>query len=304
MRKRNTVFYNWEMNEPDWEALRALRWVHRTGSLASAAEELGCAVSTVARRIDGLEQTLGLILLHRAKGGAVPTEIGEAILISVDQAAKSLDQIPRQARQFVHFKDRQVVRLSATETAINDILMPRIGVLRNQYPNLLIELESTNAHASLEFGETDLAVRLVQPKQADLVARKLAPVRIAVFISAEQLAGRNPDDVTLDGENVVWIDSGLGDIAENQLIERLGIGESITLRATSVRALALACQQNQGFAMLPVYMGKELGLIELTHISVPCREAWLVFHPETKRDPVLSSVRKWIVQCFAESSGG
>ncbi len=304
MRDCNVVFYISKMNEPDWEALRVLRWVEKTGSLAGAAEELGCAVSTVARRIDGLEQALGLTLLHRAKAGAVPTEIGAAILVSVDQAAKSLDQIPRQARHFVQFKDRQTVRLSATETVINDILMPRIGVLRSLYPNLLVEFESTNAHASLEFGETDLAVRLVQPKQADLVTRKLAPVKIAVFIGAGQLAGRNPDDVILGGEKIVWIDSGLGDIAENQLIEQLGIGESITLRATSVRALALACKQDQGLAMLPAYMGRELGLIELKHITVPRRQAWLVFHPETKRDPVLSSVRKWVVQCFAGSSEG
>ncbi|MEM7780936.1 MAG: LysR family transcriptional regulator [Pseudomonadota bacterium] len=291
------------MTTPDWEALRTFSWVAKTGSMAGAAEELGCAVSTVGRRIDGLEQSLGLTLLHRARIGAVPTEVGQAILASVDQAARSLDEIPRQARYFVHFRDRKTVRLSATETVINDILMPRISELRGQYPNLLLEFEATNSHASLEFGETDLAIRLVQPKQSELVTRKLAPVKIAFFVSEIQLAGRKAEQVSLEDEDLVWIDSGLGDIAENRLIHDLGIVERITLRATSVRALAVACSQGQGIAMLPSYMGHELGLHELRHIGAPRREAWLVFHPETRNDPVLRNVRKWVVRCFSETFG-
>ncbi len=286
------------MNEPDWEALRAFHLVAEAGSFTKAAERLGCAVSTVMRRIDGLEQTLGLNLLHRAQAGAVPTDVGKTILESIDQASQSLGQITRQARQFHHFRDRQTVRISATETAINDILIPEISKLRPKFPNLLLEFESSNALASLEFGETDIAVRLAKPHQLELVTRKLTPIRMAVFVSAAQLAERDLPDVQLREEPVVWIDSGLGDIAENRLIDQLGIGENMALRATSVRALALACVHGEGLALLPAYMGRDLGLIEVPHISIPNREVWLVSHPETKRDPVLRAVRQWIVKCF------
>lgn len=298
LRKRNIEFYIWKMIQPDWEALRTFSHVAKAGSLSGAAEELGCAVSTVARRIDGLEQTLGLTLLHRARAGALPTEVGKSILASIDLAAQSLHQIPRLARHYLQFRDQQTVRLSATETVINDILLPHIRRLRASYANLLLEFESTNSHANLEFGETDLAIRLSQPMQPDLIARKIPPVRIAVFVSPSQLGDRNPATLNLEEEDIVWIDAGLGDIAENRLIDQFGIGENIVLRATSIRALALACQAGQGLAMLPAYMGGEMGLVELNHIAVPERQAWLVYHPETKRDPVMRGVRRWVVSCF------
>lgn len=289
------------MSQPDWEALKAFSLVARTGSLAGAAEALGCAVSTVSRRIEGLEQTLELTLLHRARAGAVPTDVGQTILTSIDQAAQSLDRIPRQARHYHHFRSRQNVRLSATETAINDILMPRIGKLRLVLPEVLVEFESSNSYSDLEYGRTDIAIRLLLPDKADLITRKLAPIGIAVFISSTQLGGRDASQIQFLDEPIVWIDSGLGDIAENRLIDQLGIRQNIALRATSVRALALACRHGQGLAMLPRYMGHDLGLIELPHLSVPDRQAWLVYHPETRRDPILKKVRNWIIECFAAS---
>lgn len=266
--------------------------------MASAAEELGCAVSTIARRIDGLEQSLGLTLLHRARGGATPTDAGEAIIRSIDSAAKHLDQIPRQAKNHRQFRRRKPVRISATETAINDILLPHISALRHACPELLVEFESTNAISSLEFGQTDLAIRLVRPEPADLIMRKLATVKLEFFVSAIQLGDRDQSSISLRRDDIVWIDSGLGDIAENRMIDQLEIGDSIVLRATSVRALALACAAGQGVALLPTYMGQEFGLIALDHLEGSSRQPWLVYHPETRRDPVMRSVRRWVVDCF------
>ncbi len=268
--------------------------------MARAAEELSCAVSTVARRIDGLEQTLGLTLLHRARGGATPTDAGEAIIRSIDFAAKHLDQIPRQAKNHRQFKRRRPVRISATETAINDILLPHVSRLRHACPELLVEFESTNAISSLEFGQTDLAIRLVQPEPADLIMRKLVPVKLSFFVSASQLGNRDPSSVSLQQDDLVWIDSGLGDIAENRMIDQLEIGDRIVLRATSVRALALACEAGQGVALLPNYMGREFGLIGLDHIDGSSRQPWLVYHPETRRDPIMRSVRRWVIECFGK----
>ena len=288
------------MSSPDWEALRTLGVVAETGSMARAGEQLGCAVSTVARRIDGLEQALGLTLLHRTRGGAKPTDAGKAILGSVAHASQFLNQVPRQAKHFRRFKNRQPVRISATETAINDILLPRIGELRQACPEPLIEFESTNEISSLEFGETDIAIRLAPPAPSNLITRKLPKVGMSVFISEGRLADRDPATIGLNHEDVIWIDRGLGDIAENRLVEQLGIAGQIVLRATSVRALAIACQHGQGMTLLPDYMGKDFGLVALSHIRLPAREAWLVYHPETRSDPTMRKVRRWVVKCFEE----
>jgi len=295
---RNGPFYKSDMIEPDWEALRTFNLVAKTGSMAAAADQIGCAVSTVARRIDGLEQTLGLAVLHRARAGAVPTDVGASILANIEQAAQSLNQIPRQARHFLSFADRRTIKMSATETVINDILMPNVGKLRAAYHNLLLEFDSSNTQISLEFGQADLAIRLSQPTLQELIIKKLAPIRIEVFINPDQLGDRDPLALSLQNENLVWIDSGLGDIAENRLIDQLGISDQIVLRANSVRALAMACKAGQGLAMLPAYMGHDLGLVALPHINVPDRQAWLVHHPDTRRDPLLRAARRWVVDCF------
>lgn len=291
------------MADPDWEALRTLGIVADTGSMARAAEKLGCAVSTVTRRIDGLEQALGLTLLHRARGGAVPTEAGAAILGSVEGASQFLNQVPRLAKHYKRFDNRRPVRISATETVINELLMPHIAGLRERCPELLIEFESTYEISNLEFGETDLAIRLVRPSQSSLIIRNLPKIDMSIFISIEQLSGRDPATISLQDENMVWIDSGLGDIAENRLIDELGIRDKITIRSTSVRALALACSHGQGMALLPHFLGQALGLVALRQFPIAARDAWLVHHPETRNDPVMRKVRRWVVESFQSTLG-
>jgi DNA-binding transcriptional LysR family regulator len=286
------------MTDPDWEALRTLGIVADTGSMARAAEKLGCAVSTVTRRIDGLEQALGLTLLHRARGGAIPTEAGAAILSSVEGASQFLNQIPRLAKHYHRFENRRPVRISATETVINEILMPHIAALRSRCPEPLFEFESSFEISSLEFGETDLAIRLARPAQSSLIMRKLPKINMSVFISTAQLGDRDPGSINLQDENMVWIDRGFGDIAENRLIDEFGIHDKITIRSTSVRALAIACSLGQGMALLPDFLGNEHGLIALRKYPIAARDAWLVFHPETRNEPTMRNVRRWVVESF------
>ncbi|QKG70520.1 LysR family transcriptional regulator [Erythrobacter mangrovi] len=286
------------MSDPDWEALRTLGIVADTGSMSRAAEKLGCAVSTITRRIDGLEQALGLTLLHRARGGVVPTEAGAAILASVKDASQFLNQVPRLAKHYHRFENRRPVRISATETVINEILMPHIVGLRSSCPDALFEFESSFELSSLEFGETDLAIRLARPVQSNLIMRKLPSIGMSVFINTTQLADRDPADVRLQDENIVWFDQGFGNIAENRLVEELGIHDRITLRSSSVRALAIACSHGQGLALLPNFLGKGIGLIPLAQYPIAPRDVWLVYHPETRNDPAMRKVRRWVVQSF------
>ena len=54
-----------------WDDLRYVLAVARTGSLAGAARSLGVNHTTVLRRVDAFEKTLGLRLFERLPAGYI-----------------------------------------------------------------------------------------------------------------------------------------------------------------------------------------------------------------------------------------
>jgi DNA-binding transcriptional LysR family regulator len=52
-----------------WDDLRFLLAVHRERSFFAAGKALGVAASTVARRVEAVERSLGCVLVHRSNGG-------------------------------------------------------------------------------------------------------------------------------------------------------------------------------------------------------------------------------------------
>ena len=291
------------MTDLDWNSVNCFVAVCREGSMSDAAHRLNISVATVGRRIEALEASLGLQLLARGPSGTTPTDAGLAILKYAEPGARQIAQISRAARALKVGPPIAAVRISSTEPMIADVLAPNIGQILNERPGLKIELEVTNALSDLNSGATDIAVRLAAPTSETLIARRLPPIKLGLYCSADYLDGRDPNDLDLANESLLWIDPKFGAIAENVWIMDQGLEARAILRSSSVRSLQNAALSGIGIAPLPVFTAEKCGLLRIAGPALPKRNPWLVFHRDTRRNPQMKHVRDWIHDACRKAYG-
>lgn len=164
----------------DWNFYASFREVMRQGSLSAAARVLGLTQPTVGRHVAALEAGLGAALFTRSPQGLTPTPAALDLLPRVEEmhaaaqaAARTVSGAPS--------GETGVVRLTASEIIGGVVLPPILAAFREKHPGVVIELTLTNRNENLLRRDADIAVRMVRPTQAALVARRIGSVGIGLF---------------------------------------------------------------------------------------------------------------------------
>lgn len=294
------------MASVNWDHLRCFAAVARKGNLTAAARDLNISAATLGRRIDALESTLGLKVLARRPSGATVTPHGEAILNLIRPGGEYLDQIARLAQTLRQTSESPPVRISSTEPIISDVLVPALPAFFEANPDIRLELETSLEVSNLHIGEADIAVRMFEPQSDTLIARKLPSIRLQLYCSADYLAGRNPKNLRLTEERLVWYDKAYGDIAENVWVKERGLVDQIGMRSGSVRALQRAAEAGVGIAPIPAFLAARTNLIPVPSPPLPIRQAWIAFHKDARSIAHQKRVRNWIrsaCNVFKEGDG-
>jgi len=174
-------------NEPNWEWYRTFLEVLEAGSLSAAGRALGLTQPTVGRHIDSLESALALKLFTRSFDGFAPTDAAlelKPYAADVAATAAALRRVASSHGSGV----RGTVRLSASEVIGVEVLPPILAALRGQHPALVIELVLSNRVDDLLRREADIAVRMVRPAQAALVARRIGGIELGLHAHEGYLA--------------------------------------------------------------------------------------------------------------------
>lgn len=168
------MFIHFRMNQtqPGWELYRSFLAVAREGSLSAAARALGLTQPTVGRHIDALEAALGIALFTRSQGGLTPTEGALALVPHAEAMASAAGALMRAASGEAE-EDRGTVRVTASEIIGTEVLPPILTDFHEAHPRIAIELMLSNRTEDLLRRDADIAVRMVRPTQAALVARKI-----------------------------------------------------------------------------------------------------------------------------------
>ena len=290
------------MATPNWDMLQALHSVGRKGTLTAAAGDLGLSVATLGRRLDRLDDVIGLKTTLRTPQGVRLTEAGRKLATTLEPGAEHLAQFARVARALRDSPDAPPIRISSTEPILSDILAPRAGELLDAHPGLRLELESSLELSRLDRGEADIAVRMVKPASETLIARRLSPIDLGLYAS-RSFADTHGTVFDPERMRLLWYDPAYGEIAENRALKALGWELAAAFRAGSVRTLQRAAEAGLGVAPLPHFLAGRVGLVRLDAPDLPTRQPWLVFHRETRHAPVMKAVRDWIVTCFSEALG-
>lgn len=163
-----------------------------------AADALGMPNSTLSRRINALEKTIGLRLLHRTTRKVEPTEAGllyyERSKRIVEEARLVHEQLGEMLAQ-----PSGLLRASFPEGFANIFLAPLIAEFSRRYPGIRFEFDLSPRLADLVSEPVDIAIRMGEPPNSNLIARQLARLPRHLYASPRYLdaAGEpeHPDDL-------------------------------------------------------------------------------------------------------------
>ena len=171
----------------DWDKLRIFHAVADKGSLTHAGEVLHLSQSAVSRQIRALEESLSVTLFHRHARGLILTEQGELLFDATQAMVKRLEATAARIRDS---EDEVFGELRVTTTTGFGTLWlaPRLANLYKKYPSLKIDLMLEERVLDLPMREADVAIRMKEPSQADLIRKRLMNIKMRLYASPEYLA--------------------------------------------------------------------------------------------------------------------
>lgn len=186
-------------SQGDWRHYRSMLAVVREGSLSAAARRLGVTQPTLGRHIDALERHLGRALFRRDRSGLVPTEAALALVPHAEAMDAAAEALLREASGEMA-DPSGTVRITASEVVGCEILPRALRPLRERYPDIALELVTSDRLSNLLLREADIAVRMTPPRQSALVARHLGQIEGGLYAHRHYLERRGvpatQDDLT------------------------------------------------------------------------------------------------------------
>ncbi len=168
------------------DEMQAFIAVIDSGSITAAAEQLGQTTSGVSRALARLEEKLGTTLLTRTTRRLQLTEEGQAFL---DQARAIVASVEAAEEQIAARRERPVgrLRVDAAMPFMLHVIAPLVAAYRARYPEVTLELNSSERYIDLLERRTDVAIRIGPLADSTLHARPLAHSRLRVLASPAYL---------------------------------------------------------------------------------------------------------------------
>ncbi|MDA0319123.1 MAG: LysR family transcriptional regulator [Proteobacteria bacterium] len=241
----------------DWDKLRIFHAVADAGSLTHAGDTLHLSQSAVSRQIRALEESLNTVLFHRHARGLILTEQGELLFDATKTMNKRIDAAAARIRDSEEevFGELRVT----TTTGIGTIwLAPRLYKLYETYPDLKIDLMMEERVLDLPMREADVAIRMKEPSQADLIRKRLMFVRIGLYATREYIARHGAPETLDDMKNhrLIFQNPRSPQVLAGQNLVRELMTHEIgsTLTVNNYFGVLQAAIHNLGIGMLPDYV--------------------------------------------------
>lgn len=173
----------------DWSLVRSFLAVVEHGSLLAAARQLQSSQPTIGRHVAELESQLGLVLFERTGRGLLPTDAALRLIESARAMQSGADQLARGVVGSDPFTSG-TVRITASQPVACYVLPPLLAQMRLTLPEVQVELVASNTVSNLLRREADIAVRMVRPEQATVIARRVGKVAIKACAHQDYLRRR------------------------------------------------------------------------------------------------------------------
>lgn len=293
----------------DWDKLKVFHVAAEAGSFTHAGETLGLSQSAVSRQVSALEQELKVPLFHRHARGLILTEQGELLYRTAHEVFLKLESARAQLTDSRE-KPNGELRVTTTMGLGTHWLTARVGEFVELYPDIRIQLILTDEELDLAMREADVAIRMRQPVQPDLVQRKLFTVHFHAYASADYIKRHgHPRSVDeLDKHRILLLGGPIPSYFQGlNWLEHAGRDGGAprvpAFEVNSVLGLRRAVERGVGIGTLPDYLTDDAtSLVQLfTDRETPKLEAYFTYAQEMRsvariqvfRDFLISKAQRW-----------
>lgn len=283
----------------DWDKLRIFHAVAEVGSLTHAGDTLHLSQSAVSRQIRALEDRLNATLFHRHARGLILTEQGELLFDATRAMSKRLDAATARIKD----SEEEVfgeLRVTTTIGFGSLWLAPRLNQLYELYPQLNIDLMLEEKLLDLPMREADVAIRMKEPSQADLIRKKLMAVKMRLFASRPYLEKHGQPESLADMARHRLISQSLvsAQVSANmQLLREIHTYElGSTLTVNNYFGALQAVLNDLGIGLLPDYVIQDFP--EMVHVLPDVESAevpvFLAYPEELRHSKRISAFRDFV----------
>lgn len=243
------------MDRDLWSGLAVFAAIVEAGSFARAATQLGLSASALSHAMRSLETRLGIRLLDRTTRSLSPTRAGEALLLSLNPAIRSVEDALGElgdARE----SPAGTVRVSAHRVAAIYAILPRLTDFARAYPDIAVELAVNDGFVDIVADRFDCGVRHAMTLQGDMISVRISDAVPLVYVAApaylaDRAAPAHPDD--LDGHRCLCYRHTSSGVVhrwdfeqEGRRFERSIRGDFVTndidvMRDASIAGLGICC---------------------------------------------------------------
>jgi DNA-binding transcriptional LysR family regulator len=293
----------------DWDKLRIFHAAAQAGSFTHAGDVLHMSQSAVSRQVAALEAELGVPLFHRHARGLILTEQGEELFRAAADVLLKLEAVRSRLTDSAE-KPSGTLRVTTTVGLGSTWLTPRLHEFVELYPSINLHLILDDQELDLAMRQADVAIRLRQPTQPDLIQRRLFTVHMHLYAAPSYLKrmGHPKSIDELDGHRIVTfggpVPSYLKDLNWLETAGRTSDNaREPAVKINNIFAMKNAVMRGMGIAMLPNYMVEaDSGLVQLLpDEQVPSFASYFVYPAELKnsarvhvfRDFLLTKAQSW-----------
>ncbi len=274
------------MNNENWQWWQYFLVIAKQGSLSKASEFLGISQPTLSRQLQAMEKKYEQILFDRSTQGLSLTEFGRKLLDECEDMQTSADRLQRLVAGHTHTLSGRV-RLSVNELIAFYNLPKIIPLFMEKYPDVSVEIEVSNLATNIDKRDADVAIRMFQPTQMDLVCRHLFDIPLGFYASKKYLEenGTPKNTVDLLNHKIIGYDRSL--ILEEGS-KNIGLNvknENFNLR-TDFAPLHIALASNDGgITVMYKHLSEVSDLVEIDlDVVIPPQPLYLVCHRDVQHN--------------------
>jgi DNA-binding transcriptional LysR family regulator len=170
----------------DWDKLKIFHNVALDLNISEAANKMNISHSSISRQISSLERDLKVSLFQRHARGLSLTEQGKILFKTVHDI---FGKIALTEAQLTDSKEKPTgsLKIAATVAFGTTWLAPRMTKFINSYPDIDVSIKIENKYTDLSQGEADVALRLKEPTQMDLIRFPLYEFQFKIYSSPEYI---------------------------------------------------------------------------------------------------------------------
>jgi len=272
----------------NWDDLRYLIAVHKTGSMSAAARLLDTNPATVSRRLGRLGETLGFDLFVKTPEGWVANS-------AIQDLIESATTFENEIESYINAKTQAdepgagTIAIGCLPSISTFVLYPSLRKFKERWPQVSMVFNAQKFTEAL--GENDLIVVPMRPSQGRLVVRYVGRMRANIYCY---------EDSPRDGSWIGLLKPHDVNGPMQKAREIMG-GADPFFRVETMHEVVNTVKSTRLPGLIPNIAARQEPGLQKYDPEAPDIESqlYLCFHETRRKDPLVRAVADWIADCFS-----